>query len=252
MKIINNTIALLIAILAISSCQKEITGEIHSPGDSTAVSTSLRPKKYIEDYTTSTGTHSSTTYNLSYDAMGRITSFVDSAFAGNKIIYQYTGNSYTMDIYDSNKVSIHETFFLNNLSLVDSSLQYNDQKDTSSEKYLYNSTKQLITLKEYNFSSGAALYNTHTYSYDSLGNQTKDADNFSVTNYDYYTNYTNNLSLGEPYFFTNKNLVKTTNYTSSSFSYTSNHSYLFDIQNRQSSEKEAANNGDVLIRKYIY
>lgn len=252
MKIIKSAFALFILIIWFSSCQKEITSDIATQGDS--ASTSLRPKKYIEDVTAS-GHRVVTTYLLSYDVSGRITGIVDSATPGNKSVYQYnTNNSYTMDIYDSNKLSIHEVFFLNNIPSVDSSFQYDDTNDSMTEKYTYNSSKQLIMLEQFQYSAsgGAVSFNTHNYTYDSTGNLTTDSNIFGATTYDYYPNLLNNLSAGQIYFYTNKNLVKTTSYTSGGITTTASHSYLFDSKNRQTGEKAVASNGDVVIKTYIY
>jgi hypothetical protein len=82
------------------------------------------------------------------------------------------------------------------------------------EKYIYNGAKQLVTLKEYDYSllTGGVLSNTTNYTYDSNGIQLSATDDYSVTLYD-YTALTNSLVIGTPYFPVNKNLVKTTTYS---------------------------------------
>ena len=118
------------------------------------------------------------------------------------------------DIYTSNALSIHEVFSLNSNSFVDSTFQYNDTNDSTTEEYIYNSSNQLITLKEYDYSllTGSVLSNTTNYKYDSKGNQISATDDYSVTLYD-YTSTANTLVIGAPYFPVNKNLVKTTTYS---------------------------------------
>jgi hypothetical protein len=168
-------------------------------------------------------------------------------------VFQYGNGSYTGDIYNSNAISIHEVFFLNSNSFVDSTFQYNDTNDSTTEKYIYNSSKQLATLKEYDYSivTGAQLSNTTTYTYDSNGNQITATDNFSVTTYE-YTTLVNNLVVGAPYFPVNKNLVKTTTNTSGGTTVILNHTYTFDGSNRLSTEKITDDAGDIVIKTYTY
>ena len=159
-----------------------------------------------------------------------------------------------MDLYNSNVLSVHELFFINNLSFVDSTFQYDNTHDSTTEKYFYNSGKQLVTLKEYDYSkiTGAQLTNTHNYTYDNTGNVILEADNFSTTSYTYYTDLKNTLSLGQTYFPQTVNLAKTSTYTSGSITITTNMTYTFDSSNRLSSEKDVLSTGDVYIKTYTY
>lgn len=257
MKTIKVVFALFITILSFS-CQKEIASESSASGSSSGANSGsalFRPKTYTEDVTSSSLGNSVTTYNLTYDASGRLLSMVSASSPGDKFVYQYSSNNtYTMDIYNSNKVSIHSVFFINSFSLIDSIFKYNDTKDTSTSKYLYNSSKQLVKQKEYDYTTarGAVLYKTYNYEYDSNGNVIKESDNSSVKTYDYYSNLSNNLSIGLIYFLPNKNLPKTTTYTSGGQTETLNHTYTFDNNNRLSTEKIVASSGDVIIRTYTY
>lgn len=242
-----------VVVLSFTSCQKEITGELPEIKDSLPTASTL-VKTYTEDITFSASNHQVETYNLSYDSSERLLSMIGTSNPGNKFIYQYSDSLYTMDIYNDNLVSIHELFFLNNLSLVDSTLQYNDTNDTVSEKYIYNSANQLTILRVYDYSSvfGTTLSNTHNYSYDAAGNTTNESDNSSVITYEYYTNLLNTLNFGQFYSNRNTNLTKTTTSTSGGSPDIVEHTYTFDNQNRLSSEKEIANNGIVVIKSYTY
>lgn len=214
-----------------------------------------RPKKYTETITSSVLGNSSTTYNLTYDANGRIISMADASGSGDKFVYQYNANNtFTMDLYNSNVLSIHEIFFINSLSYIDSTFQYNNTGDSSTEKYFYNAGKQLVKEKEYDYSkaSGARLSNTHNYSYDNNGNPILDVDDNTSIAYTYYSDLKNTLSLGQLYFPQPLNLAKTTTFTSGGSAITKNQSYTFDGSNRLASEKDVLQTGDVVVKTYTY
>jgi hypothetical protein len=248
----------ILFIFSFSSCQKEYEGTIGSTdptGTDTSgtVNTSFLVKTYTEDLTNSQG-HFVFTYNLSYDAIGRVTRLVSSTDTGNRFVFKYnTDNTYTMDIYASNNFSIHETFFVNSHSLVDSTVQYNESSDTTTEKYTYNAGKQLVQLKQYEILGGSApsLINTVSYEYDSNQNIIKETDQNSVTTYEYYSDLLNTLNVGQVYFARNRNLPKTTTVTSGS-AQTINHAYTFDNLNRLTSEKATVGGDETVIYSFTY
>lgn len=235
------------AILIFSSCQKEI----YSDSDE---SLSLRVKTYTEDLATPGSGNDVNTYNLSYDSQDRIISLASVDPAGVKFLYQYNSDkTYTLDVYSSNDVTIHAIYFINNVLLVDSSLQYN-LYDTTTEKYVYNSLKQLTVKKiyEYTAATGSVLSATHYYKYDLNGNLISDSTESGVTTYTFYDNLLNSTTLGQSYFIKNKNLIKTTTLTTGSGTFTTNHTYTFDNKNRLSTERVEASDGEVLIKTYTY
>jgi hypothetical protein len=233
--------------LGFASCQKEIST------DNGNTPTSSKIKTYTEDVTSGSG-HSVITFNLAYDSNDRLISMVSAASSGDRFEFQYSNGSFTSDLYNSNALSIHEVFFINRNSLLDSTFQYNDTNDSSTEKYLYNSAMQLTTLKEYDYSlvTGPLLFNTENYVYDSNGNVIKMTDNSSVTTYDYYTNLVNNLVLLPDYLPVNKNLVKTTTSNLGGTTTTLNHTYTFDSNNRISTERIIVDSGEIAIKTYTY
>ncbi|MHA4807271.1 hypothetical protein ACX0G9_04170 [Flavitalea flava] len=237
---------LLLTLLFLSSCQKEIK----NPTDTI----NTLPKTYTENVTSSVLGNSVTTFNLTYDNNNRILSVIASATPGNKQVYTYNSNNFTMDLYNNNQLSIHEIFFINSQSLVDSTFQYNDTNDSSTEKYFYNAAKQQIGLNEYDYTktTGGVLYNKHEYVYDNSGNQVKDTDDYSQTAFAYYSNYQNTVSVGDIYFYHPTNLIKTTTFTSGGSTVTLDHTYTFDSQNRLISEKAVASSGDIIIKSYTY
>src|SRR5947208_6941337 len=127
------------------SCQKQT--------DTPSSSQSFKIKTYTEDVT-SASYHSVITYNLTYDSQNRLISVESTTSPGDKFVYSYPQqNLFQMDLYNSNLLSIHEDFYLNSFSYVDSTFQYNDTNDSTTEKYVYNSAKQLIERREYFYQS---------------------------------------------------------------------------------------------------
>jgi hypothetical protein len=252
MKVINTFFISLFVIAFFSSCQKQVDW-----GDITAPATpSGNVKTYTEDVTISGGGRVVTTFNLEYDAGNRLVSMTSASNPGDKFLFQHRSNSYTLDIYNANLLAVHQVAFLNSFSLVDSTFQYNDTQDTMTEKYLYNSAKHLVKMKQYDFkkSTGAILYNTHDYLYDNNGNQISDKDSSSTTTYE-YTDLKNDFVLGPNYFYKTKNLVKTTKYTSGGSTETLNHTYAFDSNKRLTTETiNGSGNGTsyVVIKTYTY
>ncbi|KAA9039087.1 hypothetical protein FW778_09615 [Ginsengibacter hankyongi] len=239
------TILAIIIAISFTSCQKEKSNDPNNPASS-------KVKTYTEDATEG-GTHSVITFDVTYDASNRPVSLISESSPGDKFVLQYGSGSFTLDLYNSNVVSVHEVSFLNSNSLIDSTFQYNDTSDSTTEKYIYNSAKQLITLKEYDYSkaNGTQLFNTTNYTYDSNGNPQSETDDFSVTTYE-YTTFVNNLVFMPTYLPVAKNLVKTTTVTSGGSSSVLNHSYTFDGSNRLSTEKITDDNGNILIKSYTY
>ncbi|HEU5363973.1 MAG TPA: hypothetical protein VFU62_00490 [Hanamia sp.] len=234
-----------VLILGFYSCQKNI-----NPGDP---SISSKVKTYTEDVTSLNG-HQVITFNLIYDDQNRLTSMTAVSSPEDYFKYHYSTGSFSMDMHTSDGSSIHEDFFLNNNQLVDSTIQYNDTEDTTTEKYTYNANKQLISLKTYDYTSatGAEVDNIENYQYDNNGNIIKMTDDYSVTTYEYYPDLLNNLTIGTPYSQITKNLVKTTVANNGGDVVTVNHTYTFDNNKRITSETDTADNGDLLVKTYTY
>lgn len=245
-----NTLLVISTAFAFTSCQKD-----YNRGDDiTTPATSSKVKTYTEDLE-SGGQHSATTFNLAYDANNKMISMTSAASPGDRFEYHYSNGSYTMDLYNSNTLSIHEVAFINSNSLIDSTFQYNDTNDSTTEKYIYNVAKQLITIKEYDYSltTGAVLSNTHHYTYDSRGNVIKLSDDYTVTTYDYYPDLVNNLVFDEPYMpAVSKDLVKTTTFFDGSDTITATHVYTFDAANRIVTEKITLDSGEIATKSYTY
>lgn len=244
MKIFPVLFVACIATMFVSSCQKNVDEKLDP--------STPRPKTYTEDQTSSAG-HMVGTYNLSYDASGRLTSMAEANTPGNKFVYKYGTNSYTMDVYFGNTVVIHETVFLNGVPYVDSTIQYNYTGDTTAEKYIYNSANQLIQVIEYTrSSSGVTVDNVTTYTYDSNGDPVKETDLVSSTTYDYYIDLPYTLAVGLAYYPLPKHLPKTTTISSGGTTTVLHHTYIFDSSKKLISETVTSDNGEVIIKSYTY
>jgi hypothetical protein len=230
-----------------TSCQKEPT-----PATS-GIPPSAKVKTYTEDVT-SPGGNSVITFNVTYDSNDRLISMVSAASAGDRFEFQYSNNGLIFELYNSNVLSIHEVLFLNSSSLLDSTFQYNDTNDSTTEKYFYNNAMQLTTRKEYEYSlvTGSVLFNTDNYFYDADGNVIKATDDNSITTYDYYPDLPDNLVLVPSHLPRNKNLVKTTTSDSGGYVTTLSHSYTFDSNNRLLTETIIADTGEKVIKTYTY
>ena len=160
MKRITLFAAVAAVMVAVSSCQKETDYNDPLPTES------LKIKTYTEDVRSSIFGNSVTTYNLTYDGNDRVTNMTDASNPGNKFVWAYPSSSkFTLDLFNDNIFELHVDYFLNSHSLIDSSFQYNNTSDTSTEKYIYNPAHQLTKLYEYDYyGNGPELWNTdHLY-----------------------------------------------------------------------------------------
>jgi hypothetical protein len=226
-----NTVLFLAATTGtflMSSCKKD--------NSSTSSGSSSLPKTYTEIVRNSIIGNSSTTYDLTYDSKNRLIGVTSiPAPPVLNFVYAYpSSSSYTMDLYENGSLSIHEIFYLNNLSKVDSTFQYDDSQDTTTEKYIYDANKLLVQLKTYDYSSGiATLSSTANNTFDANGNATLSVDDQGNTTVNtFYTDQPNSLTLGQTFLPQNTNLLKTTTLTTSSYTETATHYYTFDSNNR--------------------
>jgi len=242
------TIVVLISvgILSIISCKKDNSNSNNS--------SSGQPKMYIEESRSSpVFGNVKAVYNLTYDGQGRILSLVCTSPA-LKFVYQYnSNNTFTSDVYTNNVLEIHELLFIGPSSFVDSTIQYNNTNDTTTEKYIYNSTKQLLEKREYGYSSvsGSSIFNTEYYTYDGDGNAISQTDNNGTTTIT-YTSFPNKITLGSIYLPTTKYLPDTQTYTSGSTTISATHRYSFDNSQRLITDSGFESIGDTLIKSYVY
>lgn len=244
--------AIIALIILFSACQKE-------PDNNPPPTQQLKLKTYTEDVRSGILGNSVTTYNLSYDGNDRLASMADASDPGNKFVFAYPSSSkYTMDIFGDNIFVLHADYLLNSQSLIDSSFQYNNTGDSSTEKYVYNPAHQLTKLYEYDYSkvTGSSLWNTTAYTYDGAGNLVKseDTDDYVYT-YEYYTDKLVLMPQLMPVMVANQkvNLIKKLTFTESGTLQASvNYTYTFDSKDRISTIRHDYNDGDVVIKTFTY
>jgi hypothetical protein len=234
----------LLGAFVFVSCKKD---------NSTAASGSW-PKTMTEDVRSS-AINSVVTYNLTYDANHHIVSIAAIPEPSvTKFIYQYTsGNSFTLDLYSYNALDIHEILWRNASSYLDSTFQYNNTNDSSTEKYIYNSQNQLIHVKNYYYySTGAVPSHTADYIYDNSGNVVTEIDGTgTTTTFTYYTDLPNTLLFDQSFIPQPKYLIKTA--TRSPGGYAATHYYSFDSNNRLVKDSAStASLGIIAIKTYTY
>ncbi|MBC7423572.1 MAG: hypothetical protein H7334_08990 [Ferruginibacter sp.] len=245
-------IACMAALLA--SCQKDISKQAGRPVVNSKV------KTYTEDVTSTLAGHVVNTFNVLYDGSNRLTSLVSATNAGDKFIYNYvSANKYTFDIFSSSMVTLHEDFYINGSAFLDSTFQYNDTNDTTGEKYIYNGTNQVTTMKEYDYRNAASiLTNTISYTYNTDGDLlTATGTDSNIDNYEYYTDssYVTPLIIGplnsnstKKFHLIKKYTLISNNTVVGSAMYT----YTFDASNRISTEKQSYNGERIVLKTYTY
>lgn len=215
-------------------------------------------KTYTERVQTDEGTLN-VVFNLNYDNKGRIISMVSADSPDDKFLYSYlSDNKVAMDIVNTQGGgSIHEDIFLNG-SLIDSTFQYNDEDDYTTEKYLYNSDKQLTKIRSYSYSAseepGNPAYTSFTY--NSNGDVQKiDNEDGSTETLEYYTDLKGPLPKLMPYSGTPQQiyLIKKHNTYYGSYLYSSvDFTYTFDSRNRMTSMVETYDSGEIATRLFTY
>src|ERR1700688_1238386 len=129
----NSLLCLVLTVgFFLCSCKKDNSAS-NSNGSS-------QPKTYTEDVRSSIIGNSLTTYDLTYDANGRLTALaaIPSPPSIN-FVYAYPAtNTVTMDLYEGGILNIHEIMWLNSSSYLDTTFQYDNTGDTTTEKYIYN------------------------------------------------------------------------------------------------------------------
>jgi hypothetical protein len=236
----------IVAAISLFSCKKS--------SDANPSGTSL-PKTYTEDLH-SVAINTLTTYNLSYDARNRLISMVSIPEpAILKFVYQYpTDKTVVMDMYNYGDLSIHENFWLNSFSMLDSTLQYDDSDDTTTEKYYYDGNQLLTEVNTYDYvGSVPELSNQAQYTYDNNGDPITQADYTGTTSFTYYSNLPYTLSIGQPYIKTPKYFIKTTSSTANGTPSTATHYYTFDGSNRLTKDSAYISGiNAVLVKTYTY
>jgi hypothetical protein len=228
MKIFKNTFAVCL-IFSLVSCKK----------DDNQIKVSLVGFLKSKTIVNKTNTYK-TEYN--YDANGKIASIIDE-FEESKYVFNYSV---------SNKLEVNETnsksnVFKANLAAYllvngkpDSIFQYNDSQDFITQKFVYNSSNQLIQIKNYGYDKSINEYYLKVptnFLYDFKGNiiskKTVSTDSIifsSITNT--FNNVASSLEIMNPNLperLINLDINRNINYFI-------NYSYTFDTNNKVATE----------------
>jgi hypothetical protein len=239
------------ALFLFTACKKS------NSNNGTVIDSKYKLKTYIED-----GTQSSLgivdSFAVTYDANNRITGLTSLPVS---TLYTYSSNSFTVDVLENGQPSIHEIDYLNSSSLVDSSFQYNNTNDSTTEKYIYNGS-QLVTQKEYSYSkvTGSQIEGQDDYTYDNNGNIIKDVNsdgmgNIYTVSTVTYTTTPITVNLGPVYLPVNAKYLQASKTVKDAFGNiqeTATFTYTFDSSGRVTQETDTISDGEVFIKKYIY
>lgn len=235
----------IIAVLAFS-CSKE--DSIHNDPAS-----SYKIKTYSEALYIPGLLDSTESFALIYDNHDRIIHLQSTTSPGTRIQYTYSGDQYVMEFIIDGHLSIHNTCYLNHLSLVDSSIQY-EYNDTTITRYIYNDNKQLVQQHLYDYTKfmGAKLFKTITYTYDVNGLLAGETDGTVVTTYKYDRVINNTVNAGMPYMPLPKQLPTQAIHVNGLDTETTDYTYNFDSKNRLIDDVAVESNGVTRTRTYTY
>ena len=233
----------LIALFAftLASCKKDDSVQSVAPKD--------RIKTYTESINSSVLGVNSYTWNLSYDDRGRLSTMVNAENSGNRFVFTYAENGFDMDIFSGNAIVIHQDAFVNG-NRMDSTFQYNDEGDTTTEKYTYNPGNLLVKLNRYVYNNGSPeLDETVDYSYDNNNNLISEIGNFTHIEYEYNGSLPGIIDLF-PLFYSSSQKLPSRVIDHSG--YTAEHTYTVDARNRVVSDIAVLNTGDTITKTYVY
>ena len=238
----------LAIIFTFISCQKEYELTEGNP-----ISRSSKVKIYTEEVSYDNFNRKDS-FELVYDSEDRVITMTSKNDPGNYFAFSYLPGKVNMQLFNSNIISIHQEFYINSQSQIDSTLQYNESKDTATEKYYYNNRQQLTMVREYDYSSarGARLTNTATMNYDADGNVARRTEGNTSTTYEYYPGLKNNIVLMTIGLPTSQGLVKTQSINTGGTIETVSYVYTFDNMNRVTSETASTDNGATVTKTYTY
>ena len=245
---VKQLLILALATFVLFSCKK--SNGTNSSGSSTKL------KMYIESIEIA-GSQQTDTFNVAYDNSNRITSL---ASPNLRFEYTYSDKSFTLDLFENNALSIHEIAYINSASYVDSTFQFNDTNDTTTEGYAY-SGSQLVHLVTYSYSSsGSEIETIDDYTYDNNGNMIKDMQTDGSGNVNQistltYTNKPLKVTINPTYFApASKYLPATEKVTDGGGNAlgTVTFAYTFDGSGRLTKETDTEDNGAVATKTYVY
>jgi len=245
----------LIALLVVfTSCQKETSID---GNPTTPITPTGHLKWYIEDGS-QTPLNYVDSFNVTYDNSNRLTGLVSQQVS---FLYSYGSGPYAgVDLYVGGNLQIHETDYLNSAGLIDTSLQYNDTNDTTTEKYVYGpSGPSRLTTYDYT-TALVTVYSVDDYHYDGNGDMVMDVQSDGSATVQYITTYTYTTYLNVvpivPGFVPTrgKHLPATATETDGTGNPVDavTYTYQFDSQNRLIRETDVSQAGGTLVKKFVY
>ena len=244
MNLLRVLVVITLLIISLASCKKDDSNQSPAPRE--------RIKTYTETLVSSSFGTLSYTYNLSYDQDGRLLSMVNAESAGDRFVFTYGQAGFNMEIFGNNDLVIHQDVFLNG-NLMDSTFQYNNEGDTTTEKYFYNGDNMLVTLNRYSHSGDVSVLDeVVTYTYDANKNLTREASHYGSINYEYDAATPEIIDLFPVYFSYSKQLPSKVTSTYLNHDYVAEHSYSLDAKNRLVSDVATFINGDVVTKTFTY
>jgi len=113
MKKFVSILIVIVTVILFSSCSKDQNPQ--------PANNANKIKSYTETVNSTSLGNSTTTFNLNYDNSNRIISILSTLSTGDKFLFTYpSSNTFSMDLYISGSLSVHEDYFLNKNSLFDS------------------------------------------------------------------------------------------------------------------------------------
>jgi len=238
-------------VFGIFSCKKS---------DSTQSSFSKKVKTYVVDESNASG-RTIDSFTVYYDATDRI---LKALSPDSSILFRYlSGTTFSKQVKSDSITTLIELFYVNANNLIDSSLRYTIDGDSIKQKFEYNDQQQLTVNRTYHFtnSQGLILHRTNDYTYDANGNRIKDVESDELGNVMSTTNFTYGeqsadlftiRTFFEPTAFRNLPLTESTIFSGSGNTVSSQYVYTFDEFTRVTSQTQADNLGNTIVRTYKY
>jgi hypothetical protein len=246
--LIKHLSASLFVLCLFASCKKS--------GGSNSSGSSNKLKTYIEDARNGSS-HITDSFAVAYDNNNRI---ISVASPNLKFVYTYSDKSFTLDLYENSQLSIHEIAYLNSIPFVDSTFQFDNTSDTTTEGYVY--TGNELTRKiTYSYSSfGTTIDTRDDYTYDNNGNVIKDVQtdgqgNINTTSTYTYTTKPLDVTISPIYFAPGSKYLPATQQQTDGTGNpiaTITYSYTFDSSGRLTKETDTVDDGEVDTKTYIY
>jgi hypothetical protein len=234
----------VIAVILFSvSCSKD-----DSPGGNQGKN---KIKTYTESVKSSILGDYSATFMLNYDQQDRIISMIDAQNSANRFEFSHGQSEFAFDIFSSDTRVIHQDVFLKD-NLMDSTFQFNDEGDTTTEKYVY-ADNLLVKLKRYIYSeSGPVLDEVSNYSYDQDKNLISETDGFTTITYEYDGVVVTPVELFPVFFSPSFRLPSRETHSSGGEEVTVDHTYSFDDKQRLISDRAVISTGDEVTKSFTY